>query len=132
MQLSETFHNDVQIFEAVTPERDPGIPDSGLEEGPVVAVERHPHILEEVDGELEMEDVAPSCDSDVNAGSSVPFVPPLPEELPPSPPPLPVSPPPAAPSIHPSLLTQQPVIRLPSVFPQVSLFVNDNQTLNSH
>ena len=77
------------------------------------AMEKHRHILEDVDGELEMEDVAPSCETELNSSSgaigvgsaqmsqnqfeqhfSVPFAPPLPQDVPPSSPPLPSSPPP--------------------------------------
>uniref|UniRef100_A0A7I4A4D8 PWWP domain-containing protein n=1 Tax=Physcomitrium patens TaxID=3218 RepID=A0A7I4A4D8_PHYPA len=86
-------------------------------------VERHPTVLEDVDGELEMEDVSPTADSEVpamksreqlladrfagdartNSGQpplpldpppSVPSPPPLPADPPPSPPPPPRSPPP--------------------------------------
>jgi hypothetical protein len=87
------------------------------------ASERHRTVLEDVDGELEMEDVSPTADSevaanrerervvgDVYAGDArssgaqpplplgppprVPSPPPLPREPPPSPPPPPQSPPP--------------------------------------
>lgn len=103
--------SDEKSFEAVTPERDHGSPD---DPGTSAAM-KLPHILEDVDGELEMEDVAPSCEDEVNSGYPVgtdnaqnshghfdqqqplPFAPPLPQEMPPSPPPLPSSPPPSAP-----------------------------------
>ncbi|XP_031500500.1 ENHANCER OF AG-4 protein 2-like isoform X1 [Nymphaea colorata] len=83
------------------------------------ASEKHRHILEDVDGELEMEDVSPSCETEISASDvprsentlssitqfdkchSLPVdLPPLPEEIPPSPPPLPSSPPP--PAVQPS------------------------------
>ncbi|KAJ8622633.1 hypothetical protein MRB53_031162 [Persea americana] len=104
--------SDEKSFEAVTPERDHGSPD---DPGTSTAAMKLPHILEDVDGELEMEDVAPSCEDEVNSGYPVgtdnaqnshghfdqqqplPFAPPLPQEMPPSPPPLPSSPPPSAP-----------------------------------
>ncbi|KAL5995860.1 hypothetical protein ACLOJK_025932 [Asimina triloba] len=104
---------DDKSFEAVTPEQDNGNADEQATS--TFAAEKHPHILEDVDGELEMEDVSPSCEATVNSYNvvgtdsgenshcvfeqqgSLPFAPPLPEEMPPSPPPLPSSPPPAAP-----------------------------------
>lgn len=77
----------------------------------------HTLVLAEVDGELEMEDVAPPpCDvaeplvvvcgadssvcrseAQVEGGREAEFAPPLPEDRPPSPPPLPSSPPPHPP-----------------------------------
>lgn len=48
-------------FEAVTPEHNSG------ECEMIPALEKHRHILEDVDGELEMEDVAPSCDVEMNS-----------------------------------------------------------------
>eukprot|EP00262_Sarcandra_glabra_P009818 TRINITY_DN2443_c0_g1_i1.p1 TRINITY_DN2443_c0_g1~~TRINITY_DN2443_c0_g1_i1.p1 ORF type:complete len:644 (+),score=133.62 TRINITY_DN2443_c0_g1_i1:222-1934(+) len=103
---------DEKSFEALTPEQDPEI---FYEQGttPTYATEKRRHILEDVDGELEMEDVAP-CEVEMNsayniAGNdaashsqfdqhpSLPFAPPLPEDMPPFPPPLPSSPPPMAP-----------------------------------
>ncbi|KAG0604909.1 hypothetical protein M758_9G018500 [Ceratodon purpureus] len=89
------------------------------------ASERHRTVLEDVDGELEMEDVSPTADSEVAASKErerllrdryaedarampgqpplppgpppgVPSPPPLPTEPPPSPPPPPQSPPPAS------------------------------------
>ncbi|XP_077219072.1 protein HUA2-LIKE 2-like [Tasmannia lanceolata] len=108
-------------FEAVTPEHHPDICT------PAGASEKHHHILEDVDGELEMEDVAPSCDGEVTSryrfvGTdnghafnhyldqrlSVPFIPPLPVQMPPSPPPLPSSPPPMCPPPPPPLPLPSP------------------------
>ncbi|XP_058077802.1 protein HUA2-LIKE 2-like [Magnolia sinica] len=104
---------DEKSFEAVTPEQNSGNGDEQATSA--FATEKHPHILEDVDGELEMEDVSPSCEAEMNSGHNVmgtdtvlsshcqfdqrplPFAPPLPEEMPPSPPPLPSSPPPGAP-----------------------------------
>ncbi|KAG2638760.1 protein HUA2-LIKE 3-like isoform X5 [Panicum virgatum] len=72
-------------------------------------VTKHQLILEEVDGELEMEDAAPStgaeassrCQEGLNSNSSctrtsqqLSSIPPLPDDKAPSPPPLPSSPPP--------------------------------------
>lgn len=96
-------------FEAVTPEHAPYNDDNEESQMPV---EKHHHILEEVDGELEMEDVAPPSDieattkcqpepSDTNCAPSnqrpSDIGPPLPVDRPPSPPPLPSSPPPVPP-----------------------------------
>ncbi|XP_050366914.1 protein HUA2-LIKE 2 isoform X1 [Argentina anserina] len=120
--------SDGESFEAVTPEHNP----QTIEEHEAPATERHRHILEDVDGELEMEDVAPSCDVDISSSCGVagvnvvqashsqfeqhfphPFPPPLPQDVPPSSPPLPSSPPPPPASaplppphvIHPSCAT---------------------------
>lgn len=100
-------------FEAVTPEHYAEAPEY-QEFTP--AVEKHTHILEDVDGELEMEDVAPSCEAEMSSTSGIgggdaacnshnqleqclpqPFAPPLPQDVPPSSPPLPSSPPPPPP-----------------------------------
>ncbi|XP_044375109.1 protein HUA2-LIKE 2 isoform X3 [Triticum aestivum] len=94
-------------FEAVTPEHEaPGVDEKGESQIPV---EKHGLILEDVDGELEMEDVAPSSEaeastrsqperSDTNCTPSYHHPsdngPPLLNNWPPSPPPLPSSPPP--------------------------------------
>lgn len=104
--------SDVWSFEAVAPEKDHGLPNEPATS--TFASERHPHILEDVDGELEMEDVSPSCESEVSSGccvridnvhtyhsqfeqrQSLPFVPPLPKDILPSRP-LPCSPLPTAP-----------------------------------
>ncbi|KAF8401632.1 hypothetical protein HHK36_012578 [Tetracentron sinense] len=110
----EGSDSDEKSFEAVTPEHDLEIPEE-QEMTPTSAIEKHRHILEDVDGELEMEDVAPSCEVEMNSTYNVagidtantshqfeqclslPFAPPLPGDRPPSPPPLPTSPPPLAP-----------------------------------
>lgn len=105
--------SDGESFEAVTPEHNP---QTNEEHEATPATERHRHILEDVDGELEMEDVAPSCDVDMSSSHGVagvnvvqashnqfeqhfpiPFAPPLPQDVPPSSPPLPSSPPPPPP-----------------------------------
>ncbi|KAG9457411.1 hypothetical protein H6P81_001919 [Aristolochia fimbriata] len=106
----EECGTDENCFEALTPERDVRLPDNEPRTCPTVNAEKHRHILEDVDGELEMEDVAPPCDMEIESGyQSVAFVPPLPEEMPPSPPPLPASPPPVAPP-----LPSTPPLSLPS------------------
>ncbi|XP_057966625.1 protein HUA2-LIKE 3-like isoform X4 [Malania oleifera] len=108
-------------FEAVTPEHNSKTPEE-QEAIPTSAIEKHRHILEDVDGELEMEDVAPSNEVEMNATNKVAevyivqashhrseqlfplsFAPPLPCDMPPSSPPLPTSPPPAAPPPPPPL-----------------------------
>ncbi|PIA26492.1 hypothetical protein AQUCO_09200002v1 [Aquilegia coerulea] len=101
-------------FEAVTPEQDSEIPVE-REATPTSAFEKRCHILEDVDGELEMEDVAPSYEVekssyDVSGVHNVetsnyqfsqhlplPCAPPHPGNGAPSPPPLPASPPPMVP-----------------------------------
>ena len=55
-------------FEAVTPEHNSETPE---EREPTPTVRKHRHILEDVDGELEMEDVAPSCDAVMSNGNEV-------------------------------------------------------------
>lgn len=116
--------SDEKSFEAVTPERNAEVDDG---KGTVTSQEKHRHILEDVDGELEMEDVSPPCevrvcsishvaatdnicnsDKQYDQQHSPTFVPPLPEDLPPSPPPLPSSPPPMPSSCSPpSVVNQQ-------------------------
>lgn len=92
-------------FEAVTPEHNSEIPE---ERDANPSMKKHRHILEEVDGELEMEDLAPTCDNEMSSTVLVDiaqtshdqllsFVPPLPQDVPPSSPPLPSSPPPVLP-----------------------------------
>ncbi|XP_078171576.1 protein HUA2-LIKE 3-like isoform X2 [Carex rostrata] len=117
-----TSSDEEKEFEAVTPERGPhaisphtdftqmATPNSNEKHA-----QSHVHtlVLAEVDGELEMEDVAPlPCDpaeplvvsvvdslvsgaeAQVEGSREADFAPPLPEDRPPSPPPLPSSPPP--------------------------------------
>ncbi|KAJ0052661.1 hypothetical protein Pint_03373 [Pistacia integerrima] len=110
----EGSDSDGGSFEAVTPEHKSENPD---EQVTVPVIEKHRHILEDVDGELEMEDVAPPCDmemvstnnsAEINTAltsldQSAPFVPPLPQDVPPSSPPLPSSPPPPPPPPPPPL-----------------------------
>ncbi|XP_077251392.1 protein HUA2-LIKE 3-like [Tasmannia lanceolata] len=98
----EGCSTDEESFEAVTPEHDPGIPNESGETDAFAAEKQH-HILEDVDGELEMEDVAPSSDCQFDQRLSLPLAPPLPVELPPPPPPIPSSPPPMDPPPLPSL-----------------------------
>ena len=98
----EGSDSDGGSFEAVTPEHDSGTPEE-QEANP--ATEKRKHILEDVDGELEMEDVAPSeIEMSVQTSQEqgdqhfpLPFAPPLPYDVPPSSPPLPSSPPPPLP-----------------------------------
>lgn len=105
--------SDGESFEAVTPEHDIEKSEGSMK--PIPIVEKHRHILEDVDGELEMEDVAPSSDAVVSTShsagtdilhtshhstgnpASALFAPPLPKDVPPMSPPLPVSPPPPPP-----------------------------------
>lgn len=108
----EGSDSDGGSFEAVTPEHDSG---NHEEQEANPATEKRRHILEDVDGELEMEDVAPSeiemSSTSVVPGANtvqtsqeqsdqhfpLPFAPPLPHDVPPSSPPLPTSPPPPPP-----------------------------------
>lgn len=109
----EGSDSDGGSFEAVTPEHNSETPEE-QETNP--AAEKHTHILEDVDGELEMEDVAPNCVVEMSSttGSAgvgvsqnthdlferhfpLAFVPPLPQDVPPTSPPLPSSPPPPPP-----------------------------------
>ncbi|XP_022728456.1 protein HUA2-LIKE 3-like isoform X2 [Durio zibethinus] len=111
----EGSDSDGGSFEAVTPEHYSGGPEQ-QEAKP--AIEKRRHILEDVDGELEMEDVAPeiemtstSAAAGVNTAQTsceqcdqhlpLPFVPPLSHDVPPSSPPLPSSLPPPPPPIPP-------------------------------
>ncbi|KAG9144148.1 hypothetical protein Leryth_013797 [Lithospermum erythrorhizon] len=55
--------SDEENFEAVTPEHNT----ENREGSKAPAIEKHPHILEDVDGELEMEDVAPSSEADTSS-----------------------------------------------------------------
>ncbi|CAA3025575.1 Hypothetical predicted protein [Olea europaea subsp. europaea] len=94
--------SDGENFEAVTPEHDAENVDE--ERNPVPTVEKHRHVLEDVDGELEMEDVAPACEIEINSVSNIsgagdeqvsnhqsdssfgaPFAPPPPKDISPSP-----------------------------------------------
>ncbi|XP_068662450.1 protein HUA2-LIKE 3-like [Aristolochia californica] len=107
----EECDTDEIFFEALTPERDIRVADDEPRNSPTVNAEKHRHILEDVDGELEMEDVAPPCDMEIDSGyHSVAFIPPMPEEIPPSPPPLPASPPPVAPPLPSSHPFSQPAM----------------------
>ena len=111
----EGSDSDGGSFEAVTPEHYSGTPE---EQEANTATEKQRHILEDVDGELEMEDVAPEIEMSSTNGAagvntaqtlqeqcdqhfSLPVAPPLPHDVPPSSPPLPSSPPPPPPPIPP-------------------------------
>ncbi|PPR86024.1 hypothetical protein GOBAR_AA34666 [Gossypium barbadense] len=63
----EGSDSDGESFEAVTPEHYSGVPDE-QEENP--ASEKRRHILEDVDGELEMEDVAPEIEMSSTSGTA--------------------------------------------------------------
>lgn len=134
----EVSDSDGESFEAVTPEHPAGKHDG---EEAIPATEKHKHILEDVDGELEMEDVSPVCEGEIasirygvgtdSAQISRPddgksfgasFHPPLPKDGPPSSPPLPSSPPPPPPPPPPPLLPS--VIPAPSSFPPPSSILN--------
>ncbi|TKW36225.1 hypothetical protein SEVIR_2G426600v4 [Setaria viridis] len=94
-------------FEGLTPEHE--VTGANEQEASQFPVTKHQLILEEVDGELEMEDAAPStgaeasstCQEDLTNDASCTrtaqqrsSIPPLPDDKAPSPPPLPSSPPP--------------------------------------
>ncbi|KAJ1292197.1 hypothetical protein BS78_02G373400 [Paspalum vaginatum] len=94
-------------FEVLTPEHE--ITSASEQEASQLHATKHQLILEAVDGELEMEDTAPSSGAEANtsfhehptnneictgAAQHLNSVPPLPDDKAPSPPPLPSSPPP--------------------------------------
>ncbi|KAG0546115.1 hypothetical protein BDA96_02G419900 [Sorghum bicolor] len=94
-------------FEGLTPEHE--VTGANEQEACQLHVTKHQLLLEEVDGELEMEDVAPSSgaeastvcqedltnnDTSIGTAQHLSSVPPLPDDKAPSPPPLPSSPPP--------------------------------------
>lgn len=107
-------------------------------------IDRHRHILEDVDGELEMEDVSPTSEYDPSSSKDYmvqpisqeiphcsllsdqsntcpplpPGSPPLPEDPPPSPPPLPPSPPPPPPSSPPPPPPSSPPFVCQPLLPQ--------------
>ncbi|GER24805.1 hepatoma-derived growth factor-related protein [Striga asiatica] len=60
--------SDGESFEAVTPEHN--VDNHEGDSNPVHAIEKHRHILEDVDGELEMEDVAPCCEDEIASNSN--------------------------------------------------------------
>ncbi|KAE9585562.1 putative PWWP domain-containing protein [Lupinus albus] len=113
----EGSDSDGANFEAVTPEHDSETHD--MQDTCHVIVKRR-HVLEDVDGELEMEDAAPSVDIRLNStynvgGNATPFEKntpllqgrpstPPPPSSPPPPPPLPplppLPPPPPPPALH--------------------------------
>ncbi|XP_052170409.1 protein HUA2-LIKE 2-like [Diospyros lotus] len=114
----EGSDSDGGSFEAVTPEHNPEIPEERERISVPPAIGKHKHILEDVEGELEMEDVAPACGPDMSSTSNaatigaqmmhsqfqhfpVSFAPPLPRDVPPSSPPLPTSPPPLSSALLP-------------------------------
>lgn len=110
LEDEEGSSSEDRSFEAVTPEQD--APGSDEKEESQMPVDKHRRVLEEVDGELEMEVVAPP--SEVEASTTCQpeqsdtkcttpdqhpsdNSPPLPDDRAPSPPPLPSSPPPVPP-----------------------------------
>ncbi|CAL1412229.1 unnamed protein product [Linum trigynum] len=102
----EGSDSDGGSFEAVTPEHNHEVTLEEREFSGPTAPEKHTHILEDVDGELEMEDVAVEMSSSTIDAPHGQFehhfpsqyaAPPLPQEMPPSCPPLPSSPPPPPP-----------------------------------
>ncbi|XAR61231.1 hypothetical protein NMG60_11034876 [Bertholletia excelsa] len=111
--------SDSENFEAVTPEHNPTLEEQERIPTPAIS-SKHRHILEDVDGELEMEDVAPTCEVEMsctNNGSintaqnmhpqfenPISLAPPLPKDVPPPLPPLPSSPPPPPPPPQPPAL----------------------------
>ncbi|CAI9271915.1 unnamed protein product [Lactuca saligna] len=66
MDEKDGIDSDGEGFEAVTPEHNPKISEEhdGMH---ILATDEHTHVLEDDDGELEMEDVAPSRESDIAA-----------------------------------------------------------------
>ncbi|RVX20823.1 Protein HUA2-like 3 [Vitis vinifera] len=96
---------------------------------------------EHVDGELEMEDVAPSCEVEMSSARDVSginnahnshqfepqfplsYAPPLPNDVPPSSPPLPTSPPPPPPPLH---LPHCPFLHLQYLIPSLTMNIQDN------
>ncbi|CAA0832088.1 HUA2-like protein 2 [Striga hermonthica] len=115
--------SDDESFEAVTPEHN--VDNHEVEKNLIPTAEKHRHILEDVDGELEMEDVAPCCEDEIVSTSSfggldqaqmshhqpknVPLasVPLSRSSLPPPPPPHPL-PPSAFPPVLPNSVTNGP------------------------
>ncbi|CAM0907107.1 unnamed protein product [Alopecurus aequalis] len=98
-------------FEAVTPEHESA--GANEQEGASqVDGAKHRLVFEEVNGDLEMEDVAPSSEAGASpapdltdarctiTNQNVNSVPPLPDDKPPTPPPLPSSPPPLPRPLH--------------------------------
>ncbi|XP_042047062.1 protein HUA2-LIKE 3-like isoform X1 [Salvia splendens] len=61
--------SDGEGYEAVTPEHN--AKNSEGENTPVPAVDKRIHILEDVDGELEMEDVIPCCEGEIASTSNI-------------------------------------------------------------
>ncbi|KAL8530701.1 hypothetical protein ACS0TY_007655 [Phlomoides rotata] len=61
--------SDGESFEAVTPEHNVGNHDG--ERTRISTVEKRSHILEDVDGELEMEDVAPYCEVEITSTCNI-------------------------------------------------------------
>ncbi|KAK4407111.1 protein HUA2-LIKE 3 [Sesamum angolense] len=81
--------SDGESFEAVTPEHNTEKLDGETTQIP--AVGKRSHILEDVDGELEMEDVAPCCEVEITSTSNIGGAESTQISPPPPPPPLPPS-----------------------------------------
>lgn len=101
----EGSSSEERSFEAVTPEHES--PDANEEGASQLHGSKHRLVVEEVNGDLEMEDVAPSSEAETSSAcqpdltdarcttnQNLDSVPPLPDDKPPTPPPLPSSPPP--------------------------------------
>ncbi|XP_042053599.1 protein HUA2-LIKE 2-like [Salvia splendens] len=138
--------SDGENFEAVTPEHNMENVHVDGEPNVSATAEKRSHILEDVDGELEMEDVAPCCDAEVTSTGSIadshygaPFLAQQHEDahlistrfpgsaLPPPPPPPhsplpPPPPPPPAPLAHPLPRSGFP----PAVLDSVPKFSHSN------
>ncbi|KAL8148942.1 protein HUA2-LIKE 2-like isoform X2 [Apium graveolens] len=144
----EGCDSDGESFEAVTPEHNTNSPGGDTK---IAVSEKRSHILEAVDGELEMEDVAPSCEAELGSTSNgrvrnaevsdhrieqnLPAVnlPPKPKAVPASSPPLPMSPPPPPPPPPPPLPPPPPpppLSALPNSVTNVldsKLYTNDDK-----
>ncbi|KAL1816670.1 hypothetical protein ACET3Z_019244 [Daucus carota] len=143
----EGCDSDGESFEAVTPEHNSSSPGGQIQ---IAACEKRSHILEAVDGELEMEDVAPSCEAEPGGTSNgrvrsaevvngrieqnfpAVILPPNPKTVPTSSPPLPMSPPPSPPPPPPPLPPPPPppLSTLPNPvtnIPDSKLYANEDK-----
>ncbi|GAB4829778.1 hypothetical protein Ancab_019433 [Ancistrocladus abbreviatus] len=141
--------SDGESFEAVTPEHESAVSEKS-EATALTVTEKHRHILEAVDGELEMEDVAPSCEAEMGQANSdsgtsaapslhpseqfpssyaapLPFdVPSLAPPLPASPPPLPPPPPPLPPPLIPHNMQETMPSRPPGQGIKPQMLITDS------
>lgn len=135
----EESDSDGGKFEAVTPEHNLDIPKE-CETFPLSATEKHSHILVDVDGELEREDVAPSSEEMKYDASHLPFelhcplsnAPPLPSDMPPSSPPLPTSPLPPSPLPASVFLSSSPPLPPSATQHPFTNYVDSNNYLDTH